>query len=564
MKWRVGMVGACISLMGGCGHLASSHLQMEPTESVARAMGAKPLKGDFINGRLKPRISADGLKPLVEYDVSVYRLGADAGGLIYQKSMRMHADRDGTLGLWQLDSKLVMDHLISLWQKTPGADLQPIHTNQSALKRELGKWKSVLETHAEYLLFRTMAAVPLVEVGDPLVQKISAVLASQGPSSSRDVLVVALHEVGSTIPIYFYGHFETVPRNVRKIDFVKNETRIDFEGRNYPLDGYALVPNGVGPFPTVIMVAGSGGSLPYGWANVLASYGVAVVAVRYFSYEAKDPAVQRGAVNHLIINLPLERFAAPIQWAREQDFVRQDEIYFLGESRGGEAALLVAQHFGNQLGLNGVMALRPMHMSVGAKANNAFYRSPVDRASWTRKGQEVPYLRMKDGQLQMPRGIELLKKSGSIRWMKIDGIEVPFGRLVPMFEEILASPENKMIPPIAVNEFRGRILALAGGDDGLWPAAQAVQHVQKRRQIAHSKDHYVVIPGAGHYVNPQRASTYGTDEPYFLLGDKNLKESVPLNQVMMAVDGGHPVPNAIGDLIHVTTVLDFIQAGFSR
>ncbi len=85
--------------------------------------------------------------------------------------------------------------------------------------------------------------------------------------------------------------------------------------------------------------------MPLGLARVLSSMGILVHTYSYFSYNKSDPAVQGGAVNYLLTEAPLERFGAMVESIKELPYADKNNISFLGESRGGEAALLVAPVF---------------------------------------------------------------------------------------------------------------------------------------------------------------------------------------------------------------------------
>lgn len=333
-------------------------------------------------------------------------------------------------------------------------------------------------------------------------------------------------------------------------DFVeapKNVVRRDFDPKTDGMVGYTLVPEKSGKHPTVVVWGGSGSTIPHGWANYLASQGFAVVALRYFTYDAKDPDVESGAIHHLIDQLPLERFAKAIAWAKTQPFCDPCRLSVLGESRGGEAALLVAQHFGNELGLQTVIPLRPLDNVVGSKINGADFKGEPEQSSWTVGGEPVPFLAKPTGVFQCEEALELARKSGTLGEITWQGKQVPVAALRPGFEAYMPKMST-----IDTSEFNGRIVAIGGTSDALWPADVAVRRVAvDRRRCAHTDDVFLNVRGAGHYTAPGRRSTNILSEKYMPLVVSNADP----NRIFVTPDGGNPEANAIYDVLNQLAVV---------
>ena len=328
-------------------------------------------------------------------------------------------------------------------------------------------------------------------------------------------------------------------------DVPEGAVRSDFDPRRDGMVGYTLLPKGAsGKLPTVVVWGGSGGNIPDGWANYLVSQGFAVVALRYFTYDAKDPNVANGAIHFLINELPLERFARAVTWAKAQPFCDTDRLSVLGESRGGEAALLVAQHFGNRLGLENVVPLRPLDIVVGSKINGADFLGEPELSSWTVGGKPLPFVAKAPGVTQPEEAIELARKSGKLRYIDWNGKKLAVADLRAGFDDYL--PRHSTID---VTEFAGRIISVGGDADAMWPAELAVRRVAAQRRGR--DDVHVNIRGAGHYTAPGQRSTAIPDSLYLPVA----MSGANAHRSFLAPNGGTPERNALYDVLNQLVVV---------
>jgi dienelactone hydrolase len=181
--------------------------------------------------------------------------------------------------------------------------------------------------------------------------------------------------------------------------------------------------------PAVLLLGGSeGGDTMRDLAGLLASRGLTVLTLAYF----RAP----GLPAHLD-HIPLEYFRDAARWLRAQPAVDPERVAIAGDSRGGEAALLVASTYP-----------RLFWRAATGVPSAYVYGSPDDssRPSWTRGGEDVP-----------------------------------------------------VGESIAVDRIRGPVLAIGAGEDALWPSASFVREVALRRHHR-SDDVYLQYPDAGHAV----------------------------------------------------------------
>ncbi len=77
---------------------------------------------------------------------------------------------------------------------------------------------------------------------------------------------------------------------------------------------------------------GAGGGLSEGGAETLASEGLAALALAYFGIDR---------LPHELVEIPLEYFEKAIAWLRAQPGVDAERVAVVGNSKGGELALLL-------------------------------------------------------------------------------------------------------------------------------------------------------------------------------------------------------------------------------
>lgn len=239
------------------------------------------------------------------------------------------------------------------------------------------------------------------------------------------------------------------------------------------LRGVAFIPEGPGPFPSVLLFSGSGGGLAsvQCQAALLASRGLATLALAYFNY-ADLPAE--------LVNIPVEYFRDGMDWLIGNAPAVNGTVAVMGASRGGELALLLGSSYPERVAA--VVAKVPSGVVWGGVTKDPEHDQ--ESVAWTRNGRPVPPLR---GDL-IPLDA-LPRRDGAIV-------------LTPSFEAMLsaASPEEITAAEIPVERCGGPVLLLSGEDDAMWPSAalseMAVERAERRGMrypIRHL--HY---PAAGH------------------------------------------------------------------
>lgn len=205
----------------------------------------------------------------------------------------------------------------------------------------------------------------------------------------------------------------------------------------------------------VLMWDHSAGDLGIGRANLLASIGVGVAAVRHF-VGAEGPAV-------LPREVPIEGFISILD-ALSQEF---DRVVLWGHGRGAEAALVVAAHDER---VDAVVALAPTDVVWQGDGEPGL--APV--SSWTYADQPlafVPWTSAGEGSCQ-----ERERARSAL------------------------STDRLAQVAIAVERIRGEVVCVAGGADPIWPSAIAANSIEARRTRHGLATRVVFDSLAGHQV----------------------------------------------------------------
>ena len=240
-------------------------------------------------------------------------------------------------------------------------------------------------------------------------------------------------------------------------------------------------PNGTG----ALVLAGSSGRLDAVRADLLASYGVTALALRWFGGAGQPP---------LACEVPLETFTEAIDLlARECD-----RVILVGLSYGAEAALLTACLDDR---VDGVVALAPTDVVwEGQHLDDADPR----RSKWTHQGRPVPFVPLDRAwrpSSASPAYVELYERS-----REIAGAEVVAEATIP------------------VERFRGELVLVTGGADRVWASARAADRMAERRDRAGLATVVVHDPRAGHPVVLPGETPPDPRRPYEVGGDPGAPE----------------------------------------
>ena len=246
------------------------------------------------------------------------------------------------------------------------------------------------------------------------------------------------------------------------------------------LAGTLFRPSAPGRYPAVVALGGAGGGLSEGGAETLASEGFAALALAYFG---------AGSLPRELVEVPLEYFGRAIAWLRAQPAVDAERVAVVGNSKGGELALLLGATYPDAVGA--VVGYAPSGIVwQGIPFDREVYHGGP-RSPWSLGRKPVPFVR-----LPRPRPSEMARITGAF----FEGL--PF-RAHAFYERALDDEAGAVEgASIAVEEIGGPVLLVSGTDDRLWPSTRLSEMVVDRLR-AHDHPYpyeHVRYEGAGHML----------------------------------------------------------------
>jgi dienelactone hydrolase len=239
--------------------------------------------------------------------------------------------------------------------------------------------------------------------------------------------------------------------------------------------GRLFVPPGRGPHPVVIVLSGSGGGFDLDKAAVLSRHGLVTLALAYFGTVPLPTWLHR---------IPLEYFEAALGWLSAQPEIDSQRIGILGISRGAELALLLGSTLPQ---IHAIVAYAPSSVAWAASGRDKATGEIIP--CWTWRGKPVPFapLPLRGFMWRSAFPVVALKRP------------VMFRNLFRAGLRNRAAVERAAIP---VENIRGPLLLISGGDDHLWPAAEMSEAIIARLERhggAHVPEH-LHFPHAGHML----------------------------------------------------------------
>lgn len=239
--------------------------------------------------------------------------------------------------------------------------------------------------------------------------------------------------------------------------------------------GRLFIPPGRGPHPVVVVLSGSGGGFDLDKAAALSRHGFATLALAYFGVPPLPAWLHR---------VPLDYFDAAFSWLASHPELDLERLGTLGVSRGAELALLLGSRFPQ---IRAVVAYAPSSVawSSGGRDNSTREIIPC----WTWCGEPVPFA-------PLPLRSFMLRSA----------IPVGIGRRPVMFRNLfragLRNREAVERAAIPVEQIRGPLMLVSGGDDHVWPAAEMAEAIRTRLEscgFPHKIEH-LHYPRAGHML----------------------------------------------------------------
>lgn len=243
--------------------------------------------------------------------------------------------------------------------------------------------------------------------------------------------------------------------------------------------------------PGILLLSGSDGGIPgtnavpESFIEYLVKNGFVVFALAYFGIEHLSPNLE---------NIPLEYFESAIEWLKSLFQVESSHIGIIGQSRGGELALLLGSHFPHLF--QSIIACAPCNMICGG------FPYP-NRPAWTQHEHPLtPFLSgfsNTDSDLSEADEIKIAIDSKQIAY-HANNAEDPY-IIADLFVARQGTPQAKKAQ-IAVEKIKCPLLLISGDKDAIWPSNLFSEMIMSRLNDHHfqfSKEH-INYANAGHGI----------------------------------------------------------------
>lgn len=225
----------------------------------------------------------------------------------------------------------------------------------------------------------------------------------------------------------------------------------------------------LGKLPGVILLSGSDGgipgtnAIPESFIEALVANNLIVLALAYFGIECLPENLE---------NIELEYFENAISWLKLRPQVKEDSIGIIGQSRGGELALILGTLFSAQI--KAIVACAPSSMMCGG------FPHP-NKPAWRYQGQSLsPYLGGLSNSYADLTELDDLTHAAA-RKLITDSANTeksPFIVAELFAARTLQNTDNSATIP--VERIKCPLLLLSGDQDTIWPSNYYCQLIMNR------------------------------------------------------------------------------------
>jgi dienelactone hydrolase len=231
----------------------------------------------------------------------------------------------------------------------------------------------------------------------------------------------------------------------------------------------------------VLALGGAGGGLSEGAAETFASEGFAALALAYFGLDG---------LPRELVEIPLEYFEGAIAWLKRHPMVHAGCVAVVGNSKGGELALLLGATYPKDV--KAVVGYAPSAVVWQGIAFDREVYHGGPRSPWALRGEAVPFVPW-----ARPSGPEMVRMMESL-------LEDRPISTRAFYERALQDETAVAAAGVAVEKIEAPVLLISGTDDRLWPSTRLSEMAIERLK-AH--DHpfpreHLRYEGAGHMIAP--------------------------------------------------------------
>jgi dienelactone hydrolase len=268
---------------------------------------------------------------------------------------------------------------------------------------------------------------------------------------------------------------------------------------NGDIKAWLCMPKEIKSSIVVVSLSGSNGGYSGTRARLLASKGIPSLALAYFGKKGLPKTLKE---------IPLEYFKKAFDFLKSNPSTSSLPIIVIGESRGGELALLLGSYFPKDV--KGVVAYVPSNFVWGGIPQH-------QSSAWTYNNEPLPCILPS----QKSAGKALSKKQ---QFKAISPLSIAI-------ESINNTPEEKQLAAtIPIENFKGPLLLISGKDDQMWPSSSSCQLITEELSIKGFDVEHLDYEGTGHNITfpgmPTTTKTFWHPfaKSWFILGG-NAKDS---------------------------------------
>lgn len=247
--------------------------------------------------------------------------------------------------------------------------------------------------------------------------------------------------------------------------------------------------------PCIILMSGSDGGMP--GANAIPEYFIeslvsnnfAVLALAYFGLPGLPSNLE---------NINLEYFENAISWCQSQPQIKADLITLIGQSRGGELALILGTIFPEQI--KAIVSYVPCNMRVGGATH-------PNQPAWIYKGMPLaPYLHgVSSNDMTLSECDDLINTTKDTKIAPHENTaEDPF--IVADLFKLRNMQTDHQLTEISVEKILCPLLLFSGGEDALWPSEYYCDKITERLDYYNSDimRKHINYKNAGHGIFASR------------------------------------------------------------
>ena len=251
--------------------------------------------------------------------------------------------------------------------------------------------------------------------------------------------------------------------------------------REEGLVGTLFLPDASAPRAAVLALGGAGGGLSEGAAETLAGEGFAALALAYFGLDG---------LPRELVEIPLEYFEGAIAWLGGHPEVDAGRVAVMGNSKGGELALLLGATYPREVGAVVGYAPSPVVWQGIAFDREVYHGGP--RSPWSLRGRAVPFVAW-----ARPDAAEMILMTESFFEHR------PISTRA-FYERALRNEAAVAAASIPVEKIEAPVLLISGTDDRLWPSTRLSEMAIERLEASdHPFPHeHLRYEGAGHMIAP--------------------------------------------------------------